>query len=163
MLDPHVNHEPLDQGQLVPISNVVSIVFGIALVLLGLAFMRRHRRTWKTRQADPNISNDDRSYYARQHRRRMLTSGLIAALGVLIPIGDLLFERKPAPPALPLTFFWIGVLLIVLWVLLLGFLDLFATGLHAQDAMSQVNAEKAALERQLEEIRRALREEDSQK
>ncbi len=80
---------------------------------------------------------------------------------MLIPIGDLLFERKPAPPALPLTLFWIGVLLIVLWVLLLGFVDLFATGIHAKDAMSQVNAEKAALERQLEEIRRAMREQES--
>lgn len=141
-----------------PLSNVVSIVFGIALVLLGLAFLRRHRRTWKARQSDPTISDEERTYYARQHRRRMLTSGLIAALGVLIPIGDFLFERKPAPAALPLTFFWIGVLLIVLWVLLLGVIDLFATGLHAKDAMSQVNAEKAALERQLEEIRRAMRE-----
>lgn len=141
-----------------PLSNVVSIVFGIALVLLGLAFLRRHRRTWKARQCDPTISDEERTYYARQHRRRMLTSGLIAALGVLIPIGDFLFERKPAPAALPLTFFWIGVLLIVLWVLLLGVIDLFATGLHAKDAMSQVNAEKAALERQLEEIRRAMRE-----
>jgi len=142
----------------VPLSNVVSIVFGIALVLMGLVFLRRHRRTWKARQADGAISDEERSYYAHQHRRRMLTSGLIAALGVLIPIGDLLFARKPAPPALPLTFFWIGVLLIVLWVLLLGFVDLFATGIHAKDAMSQVNAEKAALERQLEEIRRAMRE-----
>jgi hypothetical protein len=143
----------------VPLSNVVSIVFGIALVLMGLAFVRRHRRTWKARQSDPALSDEERSYYARQHRRRMLTSGLIAALGVLIPIGDLLFERKPALPALPLTFFWIGVLLIVLWVLLLGFVDLFATGIHAKDAMSQVNAEKAALQRQLEEIRRTMREE----
>lgn len=141
-----------------PLSNVVSIVFGIALVLLGLAFLRRHRRTWKARRADPALSKEEQSYYARQHRRRMLTSGLIAALGLLIPIGDFLFERKPAPAALPLTLFWIGVLLIVLWVLLLGFVDLFATGIHAKDAMSQVNAEKAALERQLEEIRRAMRE-----
>ena len=141
-----------------PLSNFVSIAFGLLLALLGLVFLRRHRHTWRARAVDPAISHEERSYFARQHRRRMLTSGLIVVLGVLIPIGDLLFERKPAFPALSLTLFWIGVLLLVLWVLLLGFLDLFATGLHAKDAMSQVNAEKAALERQLEEIRRTLRD-----
>ncbi|HEX6984488.1 MAG TPA: hypothetical protein VF170_03890, partial [Planctomycetaceae bacterium] len=82
--------------------------------------------------------------------------GLLVLLGVLIPIGDLLFARKPAPPALPLTIYWIGVLSIVLLVLLMGLVDLFATGIHAKDAMSRVRSERAALERQLEEIRRSL-------
>jgi sterol desaturase/sphingolipid hydroxylase (fatty acid hydroxylase superfamily) len=146
------------QGPAVPLSNVVSIAFGVALVVLGAVFLRRHRRTWNARKANPALPAEERSYFARQHRRRMLTSSLIVMLGVLIPIGDLLFERKPAPPVVPLTLFWIGVLLVVLWVLLLGVLDLFATGLHAKDAMSRVDAEKAALEHQLEEIRRAMRE-----
>ncbi|MBA3313817.1 MAG: hypothetical protein M3552_15535 [Planctomycetota bacterium] len=144
-----------------PLSNVVSIAFGIALIILGAAFLRRHRRIWQERESDPAITDEERSFYARQHRRRMLTSGLIAALGVLIPAGDLLFTRKPPPPAIALTLFWIGVLLVVLWVLLLGVIDLVATGLHANDAMGRVNAEKAALEHQLEEIRRSLRENGS--
>ena len=142
-----------------PLSPLAAPAFGIALFALGLAFLRRHRRTWQTRQADRTLDEGERAFYGRQYRRRMLTSGLIALLGVLIPLGDLLFERKPAPAAaLPLTLYWICVLLIVLWVLLLGVVDLFATGIYAKDEMSRVRAEKAALERQIEEIRKSLRE-----
>jgi hypothetical protein len=145
----------------VPIESLVSVLSGVVLVILGLAFLRRHRRTWRARQVDPALEDHQRRYYVRQYRRRLVTSGLIVLIGILIPIGDMLLERRPAPPAVPLTLFWIGVLLIVLLVLLLGLLDLFATGLHARDEISRFYSEKAALERQAEELRKALRDAES--
>lgn len=143
----------------VPFSSLAAPLFGAALVALGIAFLRRHRRTWLSRKNDPAVDYAERMFCYRQYRRRMLTSGLLVLLGVLIPIGTLLVDHKQArAAALPITLYWIGVLLLVLWVLLLGIVDLFATGFHAQDAMSRVRAEKAALERQVEEIRKSLRE-----
>ena len=141
-----------------PLESIATIASGVALVVLGLAFLRRHRRTWRARQSDLLLDENARRYYWRQYRRRLVTSGLIVLLGVLIPVGDMLLERRPAPPAVPLTLFWIGILLLVLLVLLLGFVDLFATGMHARDEISRFYTEKAALERQAEDLRRALRE-----
>jgi hypothetical protein len=138
------------------VSAFVAPLFGLALVLLGLAFLRRHRRTWQDRKNDPAIELSERKYYHRQYRRRMLTSGLLVLLGVLIPIGDALLERKF--PLMAATLYWVGVLLIVLFVLSLGFLDLFAAGLHTKDAMLRIRGEKAALEREVQEIRRTIRD-----
>ncbi|MGC1275977.1 MAG: hypothetical protein WBC44_19910 [Planctomycetaceae bacterium] len=141
-----------------PLESLVAFLTGVALVTLGLAFLRRHRRMQQIRRDDPSIGDDEQLFYDRQYRRRLLTSGLIVVLGVLIPIGYLLLDRRPALPATVVTLYWIGVLLLVLFVLLLGIIDLFATGMHAKDAISRVRSEKAALERQLEEVRRSLRE-----
>jgi sterol desaturase/sphingolipid hydroxylase (fatty acid hydroxylase superfamily) len=143
----------------VAFNHLVAPVSGVALVALGLMFLRRHRRVWQERKEDPSLGAEERRYYQRQHRRRMLTSGLMVLLGVLIPIGDLMFEQRPRLPIVPLTLYWIGVLLLVLFVLLMGVVDLFATGVHAKDAISRVRAEKAALERQVEQLRQKLREE----
>lgn len=137
-------------------SQFVAPAFGLALVVLGVAFLRRHRRTWQERKNDPAVPLDERSYYHRQYRRRMLTSGLLVLLGVLIPIGDLLLDRRF--PKETVLLYWGGVLVLVLFVLLLGFVDFFATGMHTKDAMLRIHGEKAALERQVEEMRRALRE-----
>jgi hypothetical protein len=124
--------------------------------VLGVAFLRRHRRTWEDRKNDPAVPLDERGYYHRQYRRRMLTSGLLVLLGILIPCGDLLLDRRF--PMATAILYWVGVLVLVLFVLLLGFVDFFATGLHTKDALLRIRGEKAALERQVEEVRRALRE-----
>lgn len=143
----------------VPVTSIAAPVLGVVLVLLGVVFLRRHRRTWYSLKNDPAIEYEERTFLYRQFRRRMLTSGLLILLGILIPIGTFLVDHKQArQAALPITLYWIGVLLLVLWVLLLGMVDLFATGIHAKDAMSRVRAERAALERQVEEIRKSLRE-----
>jgi len=138
------------------VSPFAAPAFGLALVALGVAFLRRHRRTWQERKDDPNVEPAERTYYHRQYRRRLLTSGLLVALGVLIPVGDLLFDRRF--PLATVTFYWIAVLSLVLFVLLLGVVDFFATGLHTKDAILRVQGEKAALQRQVEEVRRAIRE-----
>jgi hypothetical protein len=145
----------------VPLDQLVAPLSGVALVVLGIMFLRRHRRTWSARRDDAALPDDERRYYGRQYRRRLVTSGLIVLLGVLIPIGDMLLDHRPAPPAVALTLFWIGILLLVLLVLLLGFVDLFATAMHARDAISRFYSEKAVLERQAEELRRSLREHES--
>ena len=141
-----------------PFESIVAFLTGVVLVALGTAFLRRHRRVQAERRDDLSIPEDEKRFYERQHQRRMLTSGLIVVLGLLIPLGFLLIDRQPPLPGPVVALFWIGVLLIVLFVLLLGLIDLFATGLHARNAMHRVQIEKAALERQLEEIRRSLRE-----
>lgn len=137
-------------------SPLAAIAFGFALIVLGVAFLRRHRQTWRERKNDPNVDHAERTYYHRQYRRRMLTSGLLVALGVLIPLGDQLLERRF--PLATVTFYWMAVLSLVLFVLLLGVVDFFATGMHTKDAILRVQGEKAALERQVEEVRRAIRE-----
>ena len=137
-------------------SPLAAPAFGLALVVLGIAFLRRHRRTWRERKNDPNVDQAERTYYHGQYRRRLVTSGLLVALGLLIPVGDLLLDRRFAPTIVILD--WAGVLSLVLVVLLLGIVDFFATSMHTKDAMLRVRGEKAALERQIEEVRRSLRE-----
>ncbi len=138
------------------VSPFAAPAFGFALVVLGLAFLRRHRRSWHDLKSDPAVAPGERNYYYRQYRRRVLTSGLLVLLGVLIPVGDQLFDRRF--PVMTGTLYWVGVMSLVLFVLLLGVVDFFATGMHTKDALLRVRGEKAALERQVEEVRRALHE-----
>lgn len=138
------------------VSPFAAPAFGFALFVLGVAFLRRHRRTWRERKNDPHVDLAERTYYRGQYRRRMVTSGLLVALGLLIPIGDQLLDRRFA--ATMVILFWAGVMSLVLVVLLLGLVDFFATSMHTKDAMLRVRGEKAALERHVDEFRRALRE-----
>jgi drug/metabolite transporter (DMT)-like permease len=142
----------------VTIESTVAVLTGLVLFGLGLAFLRRHRRVWRRRCDDPTIDPGELKFYQRQYRRRVLTSRLITALGVLIPVGMLLLSGRPKLPGPVVILYWIGVLVVTMCVMSLGLIDLFATGMYTRDALTRVQTERAALERQLEDVRRSLRE-----
>ena len=139
-----------------PPSTAFVFAFGTILVVAGLWLIGRHRRTQDAREADPALSEGDRRFYRGQHRRRTTTSILLVLLGILVPFGDLLFERGQRPDPLPLTIYWLGVLSMVLFMLIMAVVDLFLTSIHTRDALTRVRTEQAALERDLQEFRRSL-------
>src|SRR5690606_22877068 len=112
-------------GQRVTLEAILAVATGLVLFSLGLAFLRRHRRVWQRRRDDPTIPADEKQFYERQFRRRRLTSRVIAALGILIPVGMLLLSGRPVLPAAIVILYWIGVLLVTMCVLFLGLIDLF--------------------------------------
>ncbi len=125
-----------------------------ALVLIGSGMISSHVRSWRREQADPSMSDDDRTYYRRRYRRRMQTSAILVVLGVLIGLGDaLLSVRQLNQAPLLTTLYWIGVLVLTGWVMLLGFGDLWSTAARTQVELSRAREKQRELERQIVEFK----------
>lgn len=130
---------------------LIVLLFGTALFVLGLCLMRWHVSSWRAQKHDLNLADEQRDHYYRRYRRRMQASGLIALLGVLLPVGVALPVLKQAPGLW--SVYWVGVLLLSLWVILLGIGDFFSTVSHSRTALTEIRARQRALERQLSELR----------
>ncbi len=130
-----------------------SLAFGTALVLLGAWLLRWHRSAWVAHRHDD--ASDDRAkfHYQRQFRRRMQVSVLLILLGVMIPVGDWLFEMQRRNPvrnaALWMSLFWISLLVVALWIMLLAVFDWLSTRLHVRATRATL-AGLARQQRQLE-------------
>lgn len=126
---------------------------GSAVFFIGVAFMVSHVRTWKLQRHDPDLGEEDREHYHKRYRRRMQNSGMIAAIGLLLAVGDML----PILRQQPLLFgvYWCIVLLLVLWVTAAGVSDLLATTAHSRSALARVHRKQRELEEQIEEIKRS--------
>jgi hypothetical protein len=77
---------------------------------------------------------------------------MLALLGVLLAVGDQLPIMKRRPGLFGI--YWIGVLLMTLWVMLLAIGDYFATRAHGRVALSRLRHKQAELEQQIAEIKR---------
>ena len=124
---------------------------GAVLIGLGLLLMRSHRKAWRGQQNDASLDEDERTYYQRRYRRRMQTSGLIALLGLLLPVGAALMVWKA--DVVLTTCYWIGVLLLTAWVAVMGVGDLVATGAHTRAALNRLRAQQQTLEKQIADIK----------
>lgn len=126
-------------------------VIGGCLIVLGAVMLAAHVRAWRKQQAEVDLDESDRRHYRTRFRRRMQTSGLILVLGVLIPLGDWLFVLgRPVVS----TLFWVGVLVLVGWVVLLGIGDLLATKAHSRVSLSRLHVKQRQLEQELAALRR---------
>ena len=125
------------------------------MVALGLFLIRHHNVVWSRQQADDQLSSDDQTYYHRQYRRRVQTSGLLAVIGIVMLLGNLLKFDKDNQIAFLV---WvISLLLLVLWVLLSAMGDWLAIRAHAQAALTEVRMQRMALEREAERLREQQR------
>ncbi len=132
---------------------LIAPTVGGLVFLIGVAFMIAHVRSWKLQKHDADLSDDDRNHYYRRYRRRMQNSGMIAAIGILLAVGDML----PILHNNPLLFgiYWSVVLLLVLFVTGMGVSDLVATTAHSRVALARVHRKQRELEEQIEEIKRS--------
>lgn len=121
---------------------LLSFSLATFLVLLGLALLWRHVRVWRTTR-ERETNERETAFARRQFRRRRWTSALILLLGVAIAGGE--WVRSP----LWSLAYWLGVLLLVLWVVVLAILDAIATQQHFGVEQAQRDAEEAVLLRQL--------------
>src|SRR5690554_5158092 len=97
--------------------------------------LRAHYRTWQAQKQDSKLDDLDRRHYYARYRRRMQTSGMLALLGLLLPIGDA-FIPADAPGVFGI--YWIAVLLLTFWVVLLGLGDMVSTTAYSKASMARI-------------------------
>ncbi|QDT63281.1 hypothetical protein [Calycomorphotria hydatis] len=131
-----------------------ALVFGLFLMAVAGVFIWTHWRTWKRRRDDLTLSDEEFRFHRNQFRRRVQTSGLIFLLGILIPAGDWYFERNKDP--FVFAIFWIGILLIVLWIVLLAVGDFVSGRLHLMSALRKIERRREALEEEVANLKRDL-------
>lgn len=128
---------------------VVNYLFPIAIILLAVAMMVSHWRSW--RQASSEGDDAERSFQRRRFRRRMQTSLMLALIGVALIVGQWI------PPRIwPSTyvFFWCGVAAMVFWVILLAGADFVATSTRLGRLHRQRAAEQSRLQAELIRLKR---------
>lgn len=132
----------------------VSAAFGAGLFIAGLVMMRSHYKSWQRQKADTDLDEGDLTFFRRRYRRRMQASGLMALIGVLIPIGDSVERFDDAPGFFAV--YWIVVLALVLWLILLAAGDLAATKAHSTVALNRIRKQQRQLEREAAALRERL-------
>lgn len=124
-----------------------TLIFAIALLAFAGALIAWHLLAW--RKADHGgLTDEDYRFYKNQFRRRMQTSALLGAMG-LLALGDLWITGTVARAAL-----WTVMFLLLLWVLLLAAADWLASRLHFDKLLSASAVEHALLQREIEQFHR---------
>jgi hypothetical protein len=120
-------------------------LFALLLLAIAAALIVWHLKSWRIAQRLP-AESPERAFAWRQFRRRMQTSGILAILALAIFAGQ--FVRSPAW----LGPYWLGVLLLVMWVLLLALLDIFAIHKHYSPIRAEHRNQLAALEARMRQF-----------
>lgn len=130
-------------------------IAGVCLCVLGFWLMRLHVRTWGTHASDESLDEREQKHYRSQYRRRMQTSGIIALLGVMVFVGDVVLPRVLSGDDFTRVFgfYWLGVLLLTLWVVVLACGDIASIRVHSQTSLAHNRRKQRALEEQLEEMK----------
>jgi hypothetical protein len=128
-----------------------AIVAGVSLLAMALGTAGYQWSAWKT-GPDRLPENDlGRLHAARQLRRRLQISAMLALVGVLIPLGDFLPVFRTSPRLF--VIFWLAVLGMVIWIVLLALGDLASSVAHHRQAQSQLDAERELLKRDIRRFR----------
>lgn len=135
---------------------IPSVVVGALLVAFGLLWMWSHVGAWRVEQADELLGGFDRAHFANRFRRRMQTSGMVVLIGILIPVGDIFVWRWGPWTS---TGFWLGILLLAMWVGVQALGDFTAVQSYSRAAMASVNSKRQQAEAELTEYRRRQTEE----
>ncbi len=123
-----------------------------ALILLSIVLVWWHFRQWN-RFRQELTEPRDREYYRLRLRRRVQTSGMVGVLGLLI-LGGLLLPPRQFPTLFVLL--WIGVLLLLLWIVLLALADGMAAHQYHARLQNDILVRRAVLEAQVRQAREHL-------
>lgn len=93
-----------------------SIIVGALVLAAGTLLMTRHRAALQESRRQKQTTREE-EFAWRRFRRRMQASAMMAVIGIGLMLGQL-----PMSPLVAL-FYWGGVLLIVLWMMLLALAD----------------------------------------
>ena len=132
--------------------DLVSLIAGLIAVAVGLLLMWSHRVAWVRQQQEFIDDLRELKHLQARYRRRMQTSGLIAIVGVLIPIADLpiLWRNLGAAPA---TLLWMAIVSVCIWIGVLAIGDWATTRAHSQATLARLQTHKNELMEQLERLR----------
>lgn len=114
--------------------------------LFGGLMMWRHYAQWKRQQADAQIEAGEKRFLHSQYRRRMQSSGMIVALGVLLNFSNehlVAWERAP----MGFVVYVCIMLVLVAWIVLLALTDFLAHQMVHRIALTKLHEQQRELER----------------
>lgn len=106
---------------------------------------------WKYRQPEATADELSQAHARRQLRRRLQVSAMIALLGLLIPLGDMLPLFRKSPVAF--FVFWVAMLCLTGWIVLLALADMASAKVFHSRAAKQLLQQKQELEAELARYR----------
>lgn len=134
---------------------MATIVLSVALLLVSAVLVAMHVRAW--RRADHGgLGEEERSFHARQYRRRLQASVMLGVVGLLV-LGDLWLEAW-FREAWPRLLYWSGVAVLLLWLLLLAAGDWLASRMHYRGQWDRLQADRDVLRAEFERLRREQRD-----
>lgn len=134
---------------------MATVAVSVALILISILLALTHLRAW--RAADHGgLAAAEREFQERRYRRRLQTSLMLGAIGLLV-LGDLWLDQI-VKEAWARLLYWSGVGLLLLWLLLLAASDWLASRQHYRGQLDRLLADRDALRADLERIRREHRE-----
>lgn len=133
-----------------PLSLATLVLLPGAVIALGLGLLISHLRTWRSKRREL-AAGDEFRYHRRRFLRRMQTSAMLALAGAALFVGQLIPPH--VWPSL-FVFFWCGVALLLVWVVVLALADAAATRAYLGRLQRQRNAERSVLEQELIRLRR---------
>jgi hypothetical protein len=121
----------------------VWILFPGTVMLIAAGLIWSHLRSWKAAQREIQDPRE-LAFRWRQFRRRMQTSGMLLLLGAAILIGY--FVPRDHPNLF--VFYWCGVFLWTLWIVLLAIGDAVLSSIHlrAESRQRQIDQARARAE-----------------
>jgi len=126
---------------------VVGLIFAVVLVVLGTGGGSRQLRTLRRVQSEPYLPEVDRAYFRGQGRRRLVASGLLVVIGLMIAfyylsgmdarMDELGARQKELPPAEEdkrfarlVGIYWIVVILLLGGTVSVAMIDFWATRVY---------------------------------
>ena len=138
----------------------VSLIAGLCTIAVGMVLLRSHRADWRRQQQEfIDDSRELRHLHARYRRRRQ-TSGLIAIVGLLIPIADLPIMWRNLG-AMPATLLWIAIVSLCIWVGMLAIGDYATTRAHTRATLVRLQIHKQELIDELDRLRPDAKADDN--
>ena len=119
-----------------------NLIFATVLFAIAALLMLQHEWTWRKVLRNEKDQREV-DFARRQYRRRVQTSGLIGVVAIAIALSGWVEQSTVA------LFFWLGVALVVVWILLLALADWAISYAHFQRIHKRHLAEHAALQAEL--------------
>jgi hypothetical protein len=124
---------------------VQALIVPIAVLTVAAVLLVWEVRSWRAARGG-QLPPDERDYRRRRFRRRVQADGMLAVVAVLMLAGSLV-----EPTGYPSTYvgIWVGVFVLVVWLILLALADAAVSLHHGQKARQELLAEQAKLEAEL--------------
>jgi hypothetical protein len=122
-------------------------------VAAGLAYWQAH--AWRHAQGE-EIGGEELEFGRRQFQRRLQTSLILGLLAIGLCVGQLI-DRNRSPTVFVL--FWLGMLLLLGWMVLLALGDLVLGRQHVARLTRERRIAEAQLNAELDRIREKLQQE----
>lgn len=126
-----------------------SILFGLFLLACAAGMMGWHVRSWREARRR-QLDVIELAFRLRQFRRRMQIGGLLAGLGVSLPVGHWIVLMQWTTLA---VVYWGLFLLVLAWFVVLAMADFWTTKYHFGRLRDRCLLEQTRLQAQLRRIR----------